>query len=190
MVHAKRAASGGWVSWVLAACLGAFGGFIVSAIALGRDVFDYQGVRRLHLQHKRADLPRFAEFIDPPADTLVLLTRLAFGAIAGGLFHSEIVAAIGVGATAPALLSQFANFPNSRSSRSRDSPDSGANAEGDTVEAASSAELASHGSEIGENFANELEDQKPKYQPKHSKPGPVPQPRAGSDATDRGGVSD
>ena len=57
-------------------------------------------------------MPRFGRFADPAADFWVLVTRIALGAMAGALFHSQVLgptAAIAVGASAPALLAQFGN---------------------------------------------------------------------------------
>jgi hypothetical protein len=58
---------------------------------------------------KRRKLPALTSYIDPLADLLVLITRMGLGALAGALFHAQVIgatAAIAVGASAPALLRQ------------------------------------------------------------------------------------
>jgi hypothetical protein len=71
-------------------------------------IIDWQAARRDALRNLADEsLPRLRVFIDLPADGLVAVTRLALGALAGWLFHSQLVgseAAIAVGASAPALL--------------------------------------------------------------------------------------
>ncbi|MYR89214.1 hypothetical protein GTY41_30965 [Streptomyces sp. SID685] len=55
-------------------------------------------------------LPRIEEFIDPLADSLAALFRLALDGAAAWLLHDEITgvyAAVTVGASAPALLAQL-----------------------------------------------------------------------------------
>lgn len=98
------------MSWLLAACLGAFGGFLVSAITLGTDLRAWRAALRAYQRQNLPNpSPRLAHYVTPKADLLVLMVRVFFGAVAGALFYNQIVAAVGVGAAAPALLAQFRN---------------------------------------------------------------------------------
>jgi hypothetical protein len=103
--------------WLAAACYGAGGGFIVSAVAFCADIFAWQD--ECHRRRRKRITPssRLAEFVSPKADTIVLFTRIGAGGIAGYVFHGEVVggiAAIAVGAAAPALLAGFGKraFPD------------------------------------------------------------------------------
>jgi hypothetical protein len=92
----------------IAIALGATGGAIAEAVDRWADLADWQRARHAARQKQEA-LPKVTKYIDPIADGLVALTRLAMGAVVGWLFHNEISgvsAAIAVGATAPALLAQ------------------------------------------------------------------------------------
>jgi hypothetical protein len=91
---------------------GALGGCVIEAIAFYGNVSAWQAERRELLARPQPDrpLPTLRARIDLPADSLVFLTRLALGAIAGALFHSQIIgmtAAVAVGASAPGLLRQL-----------------------------------------------------------------------------------
>jgi hypothetical protein len=92
----------------IAIALGAAGGAIAEAVDRWADLADWQRAR--HAARLSQEVPpALTRYIDPLADGLVALTRLAMGAAVGWLFHSEISgvsAAIAVGATAPALLAQ------------------------------------------------------------------------------------
>ncbi|RJO77708.1 hypothetical protein D5S18_08230, partial [Nocardia panacis] len=55
-------------------------------------------------------VPHWDRFFDPRPDALAAATRLILGAAAGGLFHGQVttmLAAVAVGASAPALLGQM-----------------------------------------------------------------------------------
>ena len=99
------------MNWLIVIGLGAAGGAVVSVVAFAADVFSWQQARRAaHL--KRAELPTLRKHVDPWPDFVVLLTRLALGAIAAAVFRSQVttpLAAFAVGASAPALLTQLGN---------------------------------------------------------------------------------
>lgn len=105
-------ADGGIVDWPTAMVCGAIGGCLIEAIVFYGRVSEWRTAR--HEARARAKrrkrLPSLREHVDLPADSLVALTRLALGGIAGGLFHSQVIgmmAAVAVGASAPALLQQL-----------------------------------------------------------------------------------
>ncbi|MFI6003946.1 hypothetical protein ACIA98_26695 [Streptomyces sp. NPDC051366] len=90
--------------------LGAAGGFVVEFVSLWGYLTSWQAARREHLKQHTAPLPRLGEYVDLPADALVAATRLLMGAGVGWLFFPQAtgpLAAIAVGAAAPALLKQF-----------------------------------------------------------------------------------
>ena len=96
--------------WLYAALFGAFGGSIVSAVAFCTDVLAWQEERRRYARIGVDPKPKLTTFMDLKADSLVLLTRFVLGAVAGSVFHAEVIgptAAIAVGASAHALLAQF-----------------------------------------------------------------------------------
>ncbi|MFJ9004090.1 hypothetical protein [Streptomyces canus] len=100
------------MDWPTAIMCGALGGCVIEAIAFYGNVSAWQAERRELLARPREDrpLPTLRARIDIPADSLVLLTRLALGALAGALFHSQVIgmtAAVAVGASAPGLLRQL-----------------------------------------------------------------------------------
>lgn len=70
----------------------------------------WQAERHEYRIRDKRPLPRLDKYIDLPADSLALLTRLALGAVAAGLLHGQItglVAAVATGAAAPAVLLQL-----------------------------------------------------------------------------------
>jgi hypothetical protein len=96
--------------WFFATVLGACGGAVVQLIELAASVKGWQKARREARVKRKASLPKLGAYVDVPADSLVFLTRLALGAVAGFIFHGQIVgatAAVAVGASAPALLKQL-----------------------------------------------------------------------------------
>lgn len=116
-VGSEVAQYGGEVFWLTAACFGAGGGFVVSAVAFCADVHAWQEERHRQRRARMSPLPKLTQFMDPWADLLALLTRIALGGMAGYVFHGEVVgntAAMAVGAAAPALLAQFGKqtFPD------------------------------------------------------------------------------
>lgn len=95
---------------------GALGGLVIQAIAFYGNIAAWQAARRAALARprRRKPLPSLREHVDLPADSLVALTRLGLGALAGALFHTQIIgmtAAVAVGASAPALLRQLGALP-------------------------------------------------------------------------------
>jgi hypothetical protein len=85
------------------------GGLLVELVAVASNVISWQNARR-EARASGDPQPGISNFIDLPADSLVAITRLALGALAGMAFHNGIteeLAAIAVGASAPALLQQI-----------------------------------------------------------------------------------
>jgi hypothetical protein len=99
-----------------AVALGIAGGGIAEVVHRWMDLTAWQKAR--HTARRRGQaLPALAKYFDPLADCLVALTRLAMGAGAGWLFHTEvsgISAAIAVGVAAPALLAQVGSGRDTR----------------------------------------------------------------------------
>lgn len=106
--------------WPMTAALfGALGGLLVSLIDFGTDLADWRTARKRTLaharnnaRHRRARLPRFRMYSDPVADAWAAVWRLLLGAGGAAVFSGQItgiVAAIAVGASAPALLRQLGN---------------------------------------------------------------------------------
>jgi hypothetical protein len=97
------------LTWVEATACGAGGGLIVEAVVTFGRLHAWQQAR--HTARSAADrLPRIGEFIDPLADSLAALFRVALGGTAAWLLHAEVTgvyAAVTVGASAPALLAQM-----------------------------------------------------------------------------------
>ncbi|MGR6919515.1 hypothetical protein ACU635_35225 [[Actinomadura] parvosata] len=97
--------------WPQALLLGATGGLIVEVIAVWGHLTTWQRDRhRARASSRKRPLPPLTKYIDPPADILVALTRILMGAGAGWLMHDQVtgpIAAIAVGAAAPALLRQL-----------------------------------------------------------------------------------
>ncbi|GAA3086070.1 hypothetical protein GCM10020000_85820 [Streptomyces olivoverticillatus] len=97
------------LTWVEATACGAGGGLIVEAVVTFGRLHAWQQAR--HASRAAADqLPRIGEFVDPLADSLAALFRVALGGTAAWLLHAEVTgvyAAVTVGASAPALLAQM-----------------------------------------------------------------------------------
>jgi hypothetical protein len=94
--------------------LGALGGVLVEALTSYRKVVDWQSARHHTLKSGETPPPELTRYVDVKADGLVAVTRLLLGALAGGLLHSQItgsIAAIAVGAAAPAILGQLGRAP-------------------------------------------------------------------------------
>ncbi|MFB4275553.1 hypothetical protein ACBJ59_09675 [Nonomuraea sp. MTCD27] len=98
------------MDWMAAAGLGAVGGAVIEVLYVWSSLTAWQQARRkARAKKKGAKLPRLDEYLDPVADSLVAVTRLGLGAAACLLFRDQItgtMAAIAVGASAPALLRQ------------------------------------------------------------------------------------
>lgn len=97
--------------------LGAVGGAIIEILYVWSSLTAWQQARKKARAKKRAELPSLGEYLDPVADSLVAVTRLALGAAACLLFKDQItggMAAIAVGASAPALLRQVGTLRSLR----------------------------------------------------------------------------
>jgi hypothetical protein len=100
---------------LVVAALGACGGAIVQLIDLAVSAKEWQKARHEALVKRASPMPKLAVYVDAPADSLVFLTRLALGAVAGFVFHGQVdgaTAAVAVGASAPALLKQLGALRN------------------------------------------------------------------------------
>jgi hypothetical protein len=97
------------LTWAEAAVCGAGGGLIVEVVVTFGRLRDWQQAR--HAARATAgQLPRIGKFVDPLADSLAALFRVALGCTAAWLLHEEVTgvyAAVTVGASAPALLAQL-----------------------------------------------------------------------------------
>jgi hypothetical protein len=97
------------MEWTNAALLGMVGGGIVELVAVWGNVAAWQKARHTaRLRGRR--LPPVTRYLDPAADILVAVTRLALGAAAALLLHTQFsgaLTAIAVGASGPALLAQL-----------------------------------------------------------------------------------
>jgi hypothetical protein len=97
------------MDWTTAALLGMAGGGIVEVVAVWGNLAAWQKDRHAARRRGRR-LPPVTRYVDPAADTLVALTRLALGAAAAAILHPQIsgaLTAIAVGASGPALLAQL-----------------------------------------------------------------------------------
>ncbi|UBU10195.1 hypothetical protein [Nonomuraea gerenzanensis] len=101
-----------------AAGLGAVGGAVIEILYVWSSLTAWQQARRKARAKRRSGrLPRLDDYLDPVADSLVAATRLALGAAACLLFRDQItgtMAAIAVGASAPALLRQVGTLRSLR----------------------------------------------------------------------------
>ena len=97
------------MDWAVAAALGMVGGGVVEVVAVWGYLTAWQQARHRARRQGRK-LPALSRYVDPAADALVAITRLALGAAAAVILHSQIsgtLTAIAVGASAPALLAQL-----------------------------------------------------------------------------------
>ncbi|WP_194814261.1 hypothetical protein [Nocardia sp. XZ_19_385] len=95
--------------WWAALAFGAAGGLVVQLIAFWTDLSAWQEDRRNARRAHQKSRP-WADYFDPGPDLAVAATRLALGGAAGLIFHDHVtssMAAIAVGASAPALLRQL-----------------------------------------------------------------------------------
>jgi len=98
------------MGWVTATVLGACGAAIVAALSLWGSVNVWARRRGDARNNAPAQVPKLRDCIDFPAFTLVTLTRLALGACAGIMLHTQVTgytAMLAVGASAPVLLPKF-----------------------------------------------------------------------------------
>ncbi|MFF3447446.1 hypothetical protein ACFYXJ_09975 [Streptomyces sp. NPDC002667] len=93
-----------------AIAFGALGGLIVEFVCMWGYIISWQAARRECMESGVIPLPGIAKYLDLPADTFVTVTRVAMGAVMGFLLCDQVagpMAAISVGAAAPALLRQL-----------------------------------------------------------------------------------
>jgi hypothetical protein len=98
------------VNWQQAVLLGACGGAVVELVTFWQNLEAWRAARGRARAKAGKSLPRFTKYVDPAADLAAFLTRLVLGAITAGILHGQLagsVAAVMVGASAPALLLQF-----------------------------------------------------------------------------------
>ena len=97
------------LSLSISVACGAFGGLIVEAAFIWRQLYDWQQARHAAAVVGKT-LPAIGEYVDPAADVAVAVSRVALGAVAGGLLHAQVTgiyAAVTVGASAPGLLTSL-----------------------------------------------------------------------------------
>lgn len=97
------------LTWIEAVASGAVGGLIAEAAVTYGRLRSWQGARHT-ARASETQLPPLGRFVDPLADSLAALMRVALGGAAGWLLHTEVTgiyAAVTVGASAPALLAQI-----------------------------------------------------------------------------------
>ncbi|MFF8772937.1 hypothetical protein [Kitasatospora sp. NPDC015120] len=105
----ESAGDGLMLTWIEAVASGAGGGLIAEAVVTYGRLHSWQQARHT-ARAAAAPLPPLGRFVDPLADTLAALARVALGGAAGWLLHTEVTgvyAAVTVGASAPALLAQI-----------------------------------------------------------------------------------
>ncbi|WP_433685469.1 hypothetical protein [Nocardia sp. CA-119907] len=98
------------MNWITTVMAGAAGGLVVEVVAFLTNLNEYRQARRKARAARRTALPHWNRYIDPMPDAAAAATRLVLGAAAGGLFHGQVttvLAAVAVGAAAPALLGQI-----------------------------------------------------------------------------------
>lgn len=97
------------LTWIEAVASGAVGGLIAEAAVTYGRLRSWQEARH-SARMSGTPLPPLGRFVDPLADSLAALMRVALGGAAGWLLHTEVTgiyAAVAVGASAPALLAQI-----------------------------------------------------------------------------------
>ncbi|MEW1636946.1 hypothetical protein AB0469_23060 [Streptomyces sp. NPDC093801] len=97
------------LTWIEAVAAGAGGGLIAEAVVTYGRLRGWQEARHA-ARASEQPLPPLDRFVDPLADSLAALVRVALGGAAGWLLHTEVTgiyAAVTVGASAPALLAQI-----------------------------------------------------------------------------------
>ncbi|WP_433665839.1 hypothetical protein ACQP06_18775 [Nocardia sp. CA-136227] len=99
------------MNWQVTILAGAGGGLVVEAVAFLANLNEYRLARRqVRAASRRRAMPPWSRYFDPLPDALAAATRLLLGAGAGAAFHGQVttvVAAVAVGAAAPALFGQF-----------------------------------------------------------------------------------
>ncbi|WP_329276824.1 hypothetical protein [Streptomyces sp. NBC_01451] len=100
------------MDWTTSITYGALGGLVVEVVVLYGRIATWQAARHRALSRNKArgELPGLDKYVDVPSDALAALTRLSLGAGAGWIFAPQLtggLAAVAVGASAPALLRQL-----------------------------------------------------------------------------------
>ncbi|MEU6010754.1 hypothetical protein [Streptomyces sp. NPDC047453] len=97
------------LTWIEAVAFGAGGGLIAEAVVTYGRLHAWQQARHT-ARATEVPLPPLGKFVDPFADSLAAIMRVALGGAAGWLLHTEVTgiyAAVTVGASAPTLLAQI-----------------------------------------------------------------------------------
>ncbi|MFD9513670.1 hypothetical protein [Streptomyces mirabilis] len=107
---------------------GALGGLCVDALMWFGRISAWSVDRRLARERGEPDerLPQLRQYIDVAADSLALVTRVVLSAMAGVVFSGQItgpVAAMYLGAAAPALLLQLGRVSTVRSALTLSAPE-------------------------------------------------------------------
>ncbi|MFF4618236.1 hypothetical protein [Nonomuraea jabiensis] len=98
------------LDWFVAMGAGAGGGAIVEGVALWGKLNAWREDRQQVRASGKGDPPGLLDYIDVYPDTMVALTRVVIGAVAGMLLRDQLtgwMAAVVVGASGPALLRRF-----------------------------------------------------------------------------------
>jgi hypothetical protein len=102
------------VDWLAVTLLGACGGAIPSLLDITNSINSWKDGRNWAHRRPGTKPPKLTpNYIDPPADSLSLATRVLLGALAGLAFRNQIEgvpAALAAGAAAPALLRQLGSL--------------------------------------------------------------------------------
>lgn len=97
------------MTWQLGVLYGAIGGGLVELVVLAGKLTRWQSDRDKALPRGKP-LRSWRKYVDLQTTVAVGVVRMTLGAIGGALFHSQVLsalAAVAVGASAPALLKQF-----------------------------------------------------------------------------------
>ena len=98
------------LDWFVAMGAGAGGGAIVEGVALWGKLNAWREDRQQVRVSGKGEPPGLLDYIDVYPDTMVALTRVVIGAVAGVLLRDQLtgwIAAVVVGASGPALLRRF-----------------------------------------------------------------------------------
>jgi hypothetical protein len=96
----------GPVSWLPIALLGGAGGAIAWLLAIKDQIHGWIA-KRSYYRDAGLRPPGFTAYIDCPAQSLAMLTKIVLGVIAASIFRDQVELAIGVGAAGPEMLVQF-----------------------------------------------------------------------------------
>ncbi|MEV6071857.1 hypothetical protein AB0L82_35410 [Nocardia sp. NPDC052001] len=105
------------MDWRITILSGGTGGLVVEMVAFLSNLNAYREARRQARIARKRTLPPWNAYFDPKPDAAAAITRLLLGAAAGGLLHGQVttvLAAVAVGAAAPALFGQFGSARSMR----------------------------------------------------------------------------